>query len=191
MTEHSLRVLHPRYLFNLSGFLTLLRFPLAVIFPFVAHRVDWALIVILVAGVSDILDGRVAKWRGTQSHAGGFADGWMDKIFNINAAWSLVVFDWAPWWVMLMLFTREFIQIPLVPYYVARYCRGEPPVNFPHWSGKVASVLLVVTMCAALLELSDLMLVTAIGTALSGALAMGLYTARELSYQKKKREFKG
>ena len=184
VSENSLRVLHPRYLCNISGALTLVRLPLAVIFPFIAHRADFALAVILLAGLSDALDGPVAKRFGTQSHAGGFADGWVDKIFNINAAWSLVVFDWAPWWIMLMLFTREFIQIPLVPYYVARYCRGEIPVNIPHWSGKLASVSLVVAMCAALLNLWYVLLVAALLSACTGGFATLLYAARQFRWQR-------
>jgi len=168
-----------RELCNLSGAITLLRFPLALVFPFVAADPFWATLVILLAALSDILDGAVARWQGTISHIGGFADGWVDKIFNINAGWSLVVFDWMPWWGSLLLFTREWIQIPMVPYYVTRYVRGVKPKNIPHWIGKFCSVMLVVSMVAALWQLKALMWGAVLLTAISGVLSTMVYLYRE------------
>ena len=88
-----LSILHPSQLWNLAGAITLLRLPLALVFPFVAADPPWAIAVLLLAAFTDILDGWVARIQGTVSHVGGFADGWIDKIFNINAGWSLVVFS--------------------------------------------------------------------------------------------------
>lgn len=174
-----------RKLWNPSGFITLLRLPLALYFPFVAADPFWATVVLLLAAVSDVIDGVVARMMNTQSHIGGFADGWIDKIFNINAGWSLVVFDWMPWWAACLLFTREWIQIPMVPYYVTRYVRGEIPSNTPLRSGKVSSVLLVVAMVAALWSFHTLMWIALIGTALFGAFSTAVYLHREFEERSK------
>ena len=85
--KNSLSILHPKQLWNWAGFLTLFRLLLAVSFPFVAAHPPWAIPVILVAALSDILDGWVARLQDTVSHLGGFVDGWVDKIFNINACY--------------------------------------------------------------------------------------------------------
>ena len=168
-----------RKLWNLSGFITLLRLPLALYFPFVAGEPFGATVVLLLAALSDAVDGVVARKMKTESYIGGFADGWIDKIFNINAGWSLVVFDWMSWWAACLLFTREWIQIPMVPYYVTRYVRGGTPPNTPLQSGKICSVLLVVAMVAALWSFHDLMWGALVGTALSGVFSTAVYLSRE------------
>ncbi len=187
MPQGSLEHIHPRHLFNLSGFLTLVRLPLAVAFPFCAHRVDLALIIILLAAFTDAIDGPVAKWLGTESHAGGFADGWVDKIFNINVGWTLVLYDFMPWWAVLLLFTREWIQIPLVPYYVTKYCRGILPENVPRYSGKMTSVFLVISMCSALLGLSLLCMIATAFTAILGLESGIFYLKREFEFRRDSR----
>ena len=174
-----------RELCNLSGAITLLRFPLTIIFSFVAGDPFLATTVILLAAASDILDGVVARWRGTISHIGGFADGWLDKIFNINAGWALVVFDWMPWWASMLLFTREWVQIPMVPYYVTRYARGIRPKNTPHWIGKICSVMLVVSMVAALWRLESLMWIGVFLTAVAGVISTKTYLRREFEQPSK------
>ena len=179
MGQNKLKILNPRQIFNLSGFLTLLRLPLTVGFSFAAHRADWALIILLTAALTDVIDGKVARWRGTTSHLGAFLDGWLDKIFNINAGWALVIFGWMPCWVALILFTREWFQIPLVPYYVSQYIRGVKPSNKPHVSGKISSVFLVVSMAAALLGFSLISLFSAVVTAVCGFHAIWIYLQRE------------
>ena len=94
---------------NFAGAITLSRLLVAVLFPFFAQVPNLALIMLLYGAISDILDGVVARYFGTVSHTGGFVDGWIDKIFNINVAWSLVLFDYVPWWMALLMFSRDFI----------------------------------------------------------------------------------
>lgn len=183
MTIHE--TLDIRKLWNLSGFITLLRLPLALIFPFVAADPFNATIVLLLAAISDAVDGVVARMMNTESHIGGFADGWVDKIFNINAGWSLVVFDWMPWWASCLLFTREWIQIPMVPYYVTRYVRGNRPPNTPLLIGKFCSVLLVCAMVAALWSQSGIMWASVVGTAFFGACSTIVYLKREFEARSK------
>ena len=183
MTIHE--TLDIRKLWNISGLITLSRLPLALVFPFVAADPLGATIVLLLAALSDAIDGVVARKMNTESHIGGFADGWVDKIFNINAGWSLVVFDWMPWWASCLLFTREWIQIPMVPYYVTRYVRGNRPENTPLLSGKICSVLLVVAMVASLWELSSIMWASVLGTAVLGAYSTVVYLSREFEARSK------
>ncbi|MEL6346108.1 MAG: CDP-alcohol phosphatidyltransferase family protein, partial [Myxococcota bacterium] len=131
-------------LMNLSGALTVLRLPLALVFPVVATDPVWSLGVYLLAILSDALDGVVARWQGTVSETGAFADGWLDKIFHVQAAWSFAVFEVVPVWWMVLWFSRELIQIVTVPWYVRRYLRGERPPVQSVPLGKATSILLAV-----------------------------------------------
>ena len=75
MSGSSLSKLHPSQLYNLAGILTVSRLPLAIVFPFVAADQIAAITIILIAALTDALDGPVAKWTNKTSHVGGFADG--------------------------------------------------------------------------------------------------------------------
>jgi len=145
-------VLRPRDLWNLAGVLTMMRLPLAIAFPFIAHRVDLALGVFLLAQVSDAVDGPVARYTKTTSPVGAFADGWLDKIFNIQVAWALVNIDVVESWWLLCWFSREIVQFILVPWYVRRYVRGDTPPNQPSSSGRLTSILLTAAVLACLLR---------------------------------------
>jgi CDP-diacylglycerol---glycerol-3-phosphate 3-phosphatidyltransferase len=164
---------------NFAGAITISRLFVAVAFPFFAHIPILAIILLLYGAVSDILDGVFARYFGTVSYTGGFVDGWIDKIFYINVAWSLVLFDYIPWWMALLMFSREWFQIPLVPYYVTRYLRGHRVPNKPHWSGKLASVTLVVAFCAGILKNDPILFCTSTLTSILGFWTAMIYLKRE------------
>ncbi len=180
-------ILHPTELLNLAGALTLLRLPLAVLFPFVAHRADLALAVYWAAVLSDVLDGPVARRTGKTSQIGAFADGWLDKIFHIQAAWSLVIFDWIPGWWMLLWFIRELIQGAAVPWYVGLYMRGEVPPNQPSRAGRLTAISLAGAFTCALLRLETLALLLTLITGAGGLIAAAGYLYREFEHRSRHR----
>lgn len=164
---------------NIAGVITLGRLGLAIGFPFVAHDPLLAAIVLGLGAGSDVIDGMVARKMNCVSHTGGFIDGWVDKIFNINVAWSLVLFDYLPVWMAFLVFSREWFQIPLVPYYVTRYLRGHIVPNKPYWAGKWASVLLVVVFFAGLFGFDTIAFYASISTCALGLLTSLVYLERE------------
>jgi len=169
---------------NLAGVITLCRLSIAVFYPLLAIDASWALFYLLVGGISDVLDGWVARRTNTVSHTGGFIDGWVDKIFGINVAWTIVLMGSVEWWMGWLLFTREWIQIPLVPYYVHRYMNGVVPKNRPFWGGKVASVALNVTLVAGLLDLSIIPMVSSVTAGIFGMWTALIYFEREFALYK-------
>lgn len=104
-----------RDLFNAAGVLTAARLPLALSFGVVLPDRRAALVVFVVAGITDGLDGVVARRTGTTSHTGSMLDGFLDKVFLVNAAWGLAVHDLMPAWWLLPWFIREIIQIAMTP----------------------------------------------------------------------------
>lgn len=135
-------VLHPRELLNLAGALTLARLPLALLFPLIAHDRTLALAVYGAALLTDALDGVVARATDTVSETGAFMDGWMDKVFHVQAAWSMALVGIIPGWWMLLWFARELVLVLTVPWYIHRYVKGETPPVHSVPAGKVTSVLL-------------------------------------------------
>ena len=80
-----------------------------------------------------------------------------------------------------LVFAREWIQIPLVPYYVHQYMKGMIPKNRPFWGGKVASLALNVTLVSGLLGLSTLCLVCSVTAGVFGMWTILIYVEREFA----------
>ncbi len=173
-------VLRPRELCNLAGALTLVRLPLAVLFPLIAHDTLTALLFYLAAVLSDALDGPIARYTGTTSQIGAFADGWLDKIFHIQAAWALVNVDLIPAWWMWLWFSREVVQGALVPWYVRRYMRGAVPPNRPLRIGRVTAVALAGAFILSILKLPRLAFPLTLFCGIGGLVAAFGYLRREL-----------
>jgi phosphatidylglycerophosphate synthase len=67
----------------------LARVPLAVAFALVAHDTRWALVVLALAGLSDLLDGWLARKLDQCTATGALVDGATDKLFVLAVAGSL------------------------------------------------------------------------------------------------------
>jgi cardiolipin synthase (CMP-forming) len=65
------------------------RILLGVAFPFVPA--DWRVGVIVVAAITDALDGLTARWLGAESNAGRLLDPMADKVFVLIVAVTLLV----------------------------------------------------------------------------------------------------
>jgi len=139
-------------LFNLAGALTLARIPLAVVTAFTMHDRFAFAMVFAAAMLTDMLDGPVARLTGKTSRAGAVADGWADKIFFINYAWSMQMVGIIEPWHMVMWFTREIIQGAFVPLVAVRYALKTAPDPAPHPAGQAATLLIGMAIIAALVE---------------------------------------
>jgi phosphatidylglycerophosphate synthase len=75
-------------IYNLSNFLSLLRAPLALIYFF--SSTNWQVGVLVVAGLSDFLDGYIARNFGMTTRLGAYLDALMDKFFVFCVAGFLL-----------------------------------------------------------------------------------------------------
>lgn len=128
------------------------RLPIAVIYPFFAADRRYAVALFLLAEVTDILDGVVARRRGTVSHTGAFADGWLDKVFHVNAAWSMILYEDIPAWWLLCWFSREIVQAAMIPFVVGPFLHGQVRPHNATALGKVTTGLLVAAFAAVFLR---------------------------------------
>lgn len=169
-----------RDLWSPPGLLSLVRVPLALAFPWAVEHAGLAIVVLLLAGVSDVLDGWVARRYGWVTATGCALDPITDKFFVLVVAVTLIARDLLEPWGLLLLSTREIGELPLVAWLLkspsARRRRSEhPKANVP---GKAATGLQFVTVVWAVLEWRHLEL-WLVATGAMGAFAAWVYFRRE------------
>ncbi|HSK56860.1 MAG TPA: CDP-diacylglycerol--glycerol-3-phosphate 3-phosphatidyltransferase [Jiangellales bacterium] len=113
---------------NVANALTLLRLVLVPLFVWLLLREDGedvasriaAWVVFSVAMLTDKLDGDLARRRGLVTDVGKIADPIADKALTGGAFISLSVLGELPWWVTVVVLTRE-IGVTLLRFVVIRY----------------------------------------------------------------------
>lgn len=103
----------------LPNLLSLSRLPMAALVWVDPGRPAWVLAWMVLAGITDLLDGWAARRLGPEPPRSGFRDvgAWLDpicdKIFVVSALAAVTFGTGTPAWVMLLVAAREIIQIPL------------------------------------------------------------------------------
>lgn len=85
-----------------------------------------AWIIFFILGLSDILDGKLARSRGAVTELGKFLDPIADKFMLGTAMVSLSILDRMPWWITIVILTRE-IGVTILRIAVLK--RGVIPAN--------------------------------------------------------------
>jgi phosphatidylglycerophosphate synthase len=137
---------------NMAGAITLSRLAIAVAFPLLMRWPKVALLAYLLALLSDVVDGSLARKTGTDSHTGAVMDGWVDKILHINAAWSFALHGLIPAWWMWLWFTRELILWGMFMALVPDLRAGRVRPYTASFTGKTTAVLLAVCFVLVMLE---------------------------------------
>jgi len=168
-------------LVTVPGILSLARVPLGAAFPFVVDRPAVALGVLIVAGITDFLDGWWARSFNRATATGAVLDPMTDKLFVAAVVGTLVTTGALSPFAIFLLSTREIGELPLVVYIAtnrtARKRRAEQPkANIP---GKAATILQFGCVGFAILHqalLAELLWITAA----AGVLAATSYWIRAL-----------
>ncbi len=100
-------------IFRLPNAITVTRIALVPVLILVLKEENYgyALIVFLLAGASDALDGFIAKRYNLHSRLGALLDPLADKILLISAYVMLTVLDQIPFWLMLAVAFRDLLII--------------------------------------------------------------------------------
>lgn len=171
-----------RHLLLLPNLLSLLRVPLALAFFAYRSAPAIALLVLIVAGVSDVFDGWYARRRRQATPTGAVVDPITDKLFVGVVVVTLLADGRLTWWMALMLAARDLGELPLViGWGLSRERRrarsDQPTANVP---GKVATALQFATVASALFAQAHTAGL-AIASGVAGVLAAASYWRRELN----------
>jgi len=75
----------------------------------VYNRVDYALFLFIVAGISDMLDGLLARITNQQTRLGAFLDPLADKFLLMTSFILFSVYGWIPMWMTITVISRDLI----------------------------------------------------------------------------------
>jgi cardiolipin synthase len=136
---------------GLANWLTVLRILLIPVFValLVYRRPGLGLAVFALAAFTDLLDGYVARRRGSQSRLGAFLDPLADKLLLTASFATLTYLRVLPAWIMIVVVSRDLI---LMLGALLIHMVGGRIYPRPTWTGKAATFFQVLTVLAGLLD---------------------------------------
>jgi cardiolipin synthase (CMP-forming) len=120
------------------------------------YQDNWALVVLTLSGVSDYLDGKIARRFNLVTHVGQLLDPLADRLYILSTLLGLAWREIIPWWLVAILVSREVFGTALIMG-VRHYGYRALPV---HFIGKAATFCLLFGFPVILLGQGDSMYVT-------------------------------
>lgn len=98
---------------NIPNIITIFRIIIIPIFiiALIYQKFDYALYSLLLAGISDMFDGFLARVTNQKTQIGAFLDPLADKCLLITSFILFSVFDWIPKWVTIVVIARDLIVV--------------------------------------------------------------------------------
>jgi cardiolipin synthase len=124
---------------NLLSLLRLLGVPLFLYLTLGPEYDELALIVLMVAGVTDYLDGKLARTLNQASKLGQILDPVADRLYILSVVVALAIRDIIPVWLAVVLPLRDVLLFALVPLLRTRGFTALPV----HFLGKAATANLL------------------------------------------------
>jgi cardiolipin synthase len=161
--------------------LSLLRLPLAACFALAVRIPSAALGILVLAGITDVLDGWVARRFGLVTATGAALDGITDKVFAVGVALALLATGQLGLGALLLLNAREIGEAPLLLWCLVNPHARARRVAYPKANvvGKVATVVQFLAIGSALFRAPGTSYLV-MATAVVGAFAALSYWRREL-----------
>jgi cardiolipin synthase len=134
---------------NLPNILTLTRvlmIPFFVIFIINQHF-GWALITFVIAGITDGVDGLIARITHQRTELGAYLDPIADKLLLFSAFITLAIIEVIPSWLVVIVITRDVII--LVGFLVMLLTNYHPKIN-PSLLSKMTTVFQILTIVLVL-----------------------------------------
>lgn len=128
---------------TLPNFLSILRIilTLPVILSIIKEQYYLALILFCLAGITDILDGWIARKFSMQTQLGSMIDPLADKFLLISTFISLLWMGILPLWLFLIIFIRDLIIVSVALGYFIGKDNAKNNLISPSWIGKLNTFL--------------------------------------------------
>ena len=107
--------------------------------------------VFLIASLTDLIDGHIARKYNQVTDLGKFLDPLADKVLVLAAMSIFCQWGLFPAWALMIVLTREFAVSGL-----RMIASGKGKVIAAGWSGKVKTVVTMVALCIMIVLLADL-----------------------------------
>ena len=133
---------------DIPNILSIIRIFLVFVFVFVFFVLNspiWALVVFLVAGATDVVDGYLARRFNWITNLGKILDPLADKLMQCTVLICLAVKNYIPWWLVVPFFLKEGSTLIVGLIVIKR----RSVVVVSKWYGKVAVCLFYLTMVAS------------------------------------------
>lgn len=142
---------------NIPNILTIFRIVLIPVFIFLFfsdfdNNLTWALIVFAVAGITDILDGFIARKYNLVSDLGKVLDPLADKLMLMTVLICLASMKLVPLWLLILMMIKEAVMV----YGGIRLYFSKEQVIIPsNRYGKLATVSFYLAICLVLLRIEN------------------------------------
>ncbi len=94
---------------NALSVLRLIGVPVFLWLMLVEHADGWAFALLVVSGVTDFLDGKLARLLDQSSKLGALLDPFVDRLYLVTTLAAFVIRGLIPWWVAALLIGRDLI----------------------------------------------------------------------------------
>ncbi len=123
----------------IPNILTTVRMVLTPIFAYLvleAKNLTWAAVILILSGITDVVDGYIARHYNMTSNFGKIYDPFADKLMQITAVLSLTIAQVIPLWVVAVVFVKEVTMI-----LIGGILYLKNIVVHSNWYGKAATVI--------------------------------------------------
>ncbi len=124
---------------NLISVARLLGVPLFLWLVLGPQADGWAIVVLMLAGVTDYLDGKLARKLNQATKLGRILDPVADRLYILAVVIGLALREIIPWWLAILLPLRDVFLFSLVPFLRTRGVNALPV----HFLGKTATAALL------------------------------------------------
>jgi cardiolipin synthase len=100
---------------NALSTLRLLGVPVFLYLVLGPHADGWALIILMVSGATDYLDGKLARMLNQTSALGALLDPLADRLYIASTLIALTIRGIVPWWLLVILVLRDVALLTTVP----------------------------------------------------------------------------
>jgi cardiolipin synthase len=112
---------------------------------------EWAVVVLMISGLTDWADGKLARLLDQGSRLGALLDPAADRLYIVSTLIALALREIIPLWIVVLLVGREVV-LGLALLVLRHY--GYPPLQV-HYLGKAATLLLLYAFPGLMLATGD------------------------------------
>jgi len=138
---------------NLPNTLTITRIVIIPLFitSIIYKRYDYALLLFVMAALTDTLDGFIARLTNQKTVLGTFLDPLADKFLLVTSFILFSINGWLPKWLTITVISRDIIVVTgwMLIYFITHTSTVRPTVT-----GKAAIAMQLILLCYVLLDIN-------------------------------------